>query len=187
MDDDVKRRLLQLARSTIEAYVRQEAAPAIEGDWPALDHAGAFVTLRNSRRLRGCIGTFTPLATLPLTIQEMAVEACCDPRFVTCPVTCDELPQLRIEISVLSPLERTFEPCNLQVGRHGIYIRRDHRVGCFLPQVASEMRWDADTFLSQCCSGKADLPAYAWQDPDTEVYLFTTESFCEDELPGEPG
>lgn len=182
MDDAVKRRLLRLARGTIEAYVRQEPIPQIEDDWPSLDHAGAFVTLRNRRQLRGCIGTFTPRDSLPLTVQEMAVEACCDPRFVTSPVTRHELPELRIEISVLSPLERTCEPCNLQVGRHGIYIRRGHRVGCFLPQVATEMRWDAETFLSQCCSCKAGLPAYAWQDPGTEVYLFTTESFGEGEV-----
>jgi uncharacterized protein len=187
MDDAVKHRLLQVARGAIEARVRQAPPPPIEADWPALDHAGAFVTLRTRRRLRGCIGTFSPNGSLPQTIQDMAGEACCDPRFVTCPVTRDDLPGLRIEISVLSPLERTFEPAALQVGKHGIYIRRGHHVGCFLPQVATEMRWDADAFLSHCCGAKAGLPEYAWQDSDTEVYLFTTESFSETDPPAEPG
>lgn len=182
MDDTTRRRLLQVARKVIEACVCGGPVPPLDEDWPDLEHSGAFVTIRNHRRLRGCIGTFSPRGSLPATVQEMAAGACSDPRFVTCPVTADELDDLRIEISVLSPLERTFDPCSLQVGKHGIYIRRGHCVGCFLPQVATEMRWDAETFLSQCCSGKAGLPAYAWQDRDTEVYLFTSESFGEDQL-----
>lgn len=183
MDDSVKRRLVDLARRTICAQVQAEPAPAIDDDWPALEHAGAFVTLRTGKRLRGCIGTFHPLGSLPETIREMACEACHDPRFVDCPICSEDLPDLRIDISVLSPMERTFDPCSLEVGKHGIYIRRGQQSGCFLPQVATEMRWDAETFLSQCCSGKARLPAYAWQDRDTEVFLFTSECISQDELP----
>lgn len=182
MDHVVKCRLLQLARQAVEDEVRTRAPSPIEdADWPDLAHAGAFVTLRVHRRLRGCIGTFRPTGSLPRTVQEMAGQACHDPRFVDCPITIDDLPQLRIDISVLSPLERTLDPCSLEVGRHGIYIRRGHQVGCFLPQVATDMHWDAETFLSQCCSGKARLPSYAWQDRDTEVHLFTTDCFCERE------
>lgn len=184
MDEAIKRRLLALARQFVECEVQGAAVPPIEPDWPELVHAGVFVTLRANRQLRGCIGTFSPRGTLPQTIREMVCEACHDPRFVTCPVRRDELPDLRIEISVLSPLERTHDPCSLKIGWHGIYIRRGHQIGCFLPQVATEMRWDVETFLSQCCSGKAGLPSYAWQDRDTEVYLFTTEGFCEGEFGG---
>jgi len=180
MEEPIKRRLLDLARRTVEAEVRGLPAPRIDDeDWPDLDHAGAFVTLRTHKRLRGCIGTFKPLGSLPRTVSEMAAAACHDPRFITCPIRESELPQLTVQISVLSPLERTHDPCSLELGKHGIYIRRGERVGCFLPQVATEMNWDVETFLSQCCSGKAGLPAYAWQDPETEVYLFTTESFCD--------
>jgi AmmeMemoRadiSam system protein A len=179
MDDAVRNRLLTLARRAVEAEVQGLPAPPIEPDWPPLAHAGAFVTLRTDRRLRGCIGTFQPAGILPQTVQDMAGEACHDPRFVHCPVTREELPQLRIEISVLSPLERALDPCALQVGKHGIYIRRGHRVGCFLPQVATEMGWDAETFLCECCAGKAGMAADAWRDPQTEVYLFTSECFSE--------
>lgn len=182
MDDALKCRLLDLARRAVEAEVRGLPAPSIGPDWPALPHAGAFVTLRTNGQLRGCIGTFQPTGTLPETVRTMAVEACHDPRFVHWPITPGELPRLRIEISVLSPLERTHDPRGLQVGRHGVYIRRGHRVGCFLPQVATEMGWDAETFLSECCESKAGLPANAWRDPQTEVYLFTSECFCECEF-----
>lgn len=181
MQDEVKCRLLALARRAIEAEVGGTGCPDIGQDWPALEHAGAFVTLRNLKRLRGCIGTFKPCGTLPETIREMAGQACHDPRFFNCPITPDELPQLSIEVSVLSPLKRTNDPCSLEIGKHGIYIRRGSQVGCFLPQVATEMKWDVEMFLSHCCSHKAGLPAYAWQDRDTEVYLFTTESFGEAE------
>ena len=82
MDDAVKRRLLRLARQAAEADVRMQAPAPIEADWPDLAHSGAFVTMRTGRHLRGCIGTFRPKGTLPQTVQEMAVEACRDPRFV---------------------------------------------------------------------------------------------------------
>ncbi len=183
MQDTVKCRLLSLARRTIEAETQNLPYPPIQnGDWPPLDHSGAFVTLRTRGRLRGCIGTFKPLDSLALTVREMSASACRDPRFLTCPVMPQELPDLRIEISVLSPLERTLDPWSLELGKHGVYMRRGEQAGCFLPQVATEMGWDKDTFLSQCCAGKAGLPSYAWQDRDTEVYLFTTECFSEAEL-----
>jgi len=183
LDETVKKRLLRLARETVEAEVLGKPHPPVaEEQWPELPHAGAFVTLRRGKQLRGCIGTFQPVGSLPRTVQEMAISACHDPRFVYDPITPDELPELDIEISVLSPLERTRDPLSLELGKHGIYIKRGNRAGCFLPQVATEMGWDKETFLSQCCATKAGLPPYAWQDPDTEVYLFTTEAFSESEL-----
>jgi len=182
VDDALQRRLLSLARRAVEAEVLGLPPQPIEPDWPPLPHAGAFVTLRTHQRLRGCIGTFQPTGTLPQTVQDMAREACHDPRFAHCPITPAELPQLRIEISVLSPLERTLDPSALQIGKHGVYIRRGHRVGCFLPQVATEMGWDAETFLCECCAGKAGLPPYAWRDPETEVYLFTSQCFSEQDF-----
>ncbi len=179
MEQQVKGRLLALARQTVEAEVRRLGPGAIGDDWPDLPHAGAFVTLRVAGRLRGCIGTFHPSGTLPQTVREMAGSACHDPRFEAAPILCEELPSLSIQVSVLSPLQHTTAPLGLQPGVHGIYIRRGASVGCFLPQVASEMNWDAETFLEQCCVGKAGLPSYAWQDPDTEVYLFTTTCLSE--------
>ncbi|RPJ38229.1 MAG: AMMECR1 domain-containing protein, partial [Planctomycetaceae bacterium] len=100
-----------------------------------------------------------------------------DPRFLTNPITFSEVNKLEIEISVLSPLQRTDNPLNLELGTHGIYIKRGYACGCFLPQVADETGWSKEEFLSQCCSHKAGLAPDAWKDPKTEVYLFTAEVF----------
>lgn len=172
--------MLKLARQAVLADLRHEALPALETyACEAVDHSGAFVTLKNGGRLRGCIGTFRPLGTLPETIGEMAPAAARDPRFVGNPVTADEMGDIRIELSVLSSAERTDDPLSLEVGVHGVLISKGAHRGCFLPQVATEMGWDAETFLTMCCQSKAGLSANAWQDPATEVSLFTAEVFGE--------
>ena len=78
---------------------------------------------------------------------------------------------------MLSPLEQTTDPLGLEVGRHGIYVVSGGRSGCFLPEVATDQQWNAETFLTECCRGKAGLPGDAWRMADTTVYLFTTEKF----------
>lgn len=180
MNDQQRALMLQLARDTLQAKLTGQPLPDV-APFESVDvpHAGAFVTLRNRGRLRGCIGTFSPQGTLPETIRDMARAACDDPRFFADPVGLDELAELGIEISVLSPLTPTDDPLSLELGKHGIYIRRGMAGGCFLPQVATELGWDKETFLSQCCRGKAGLEPDAWKDPDTEVLLFTAEVFGE--------
>jgi AmmeMemoRadiSam system protein A len=111
-------------------------------------------------------------------VLEMAkASATSDPRFLGDPITADELLSLDIEISVLSPLKKTNDPLSLRLGIDGIYIKRGFTSGVFLPQVASETGWSKEEFLSYCCSHKAGLPADAWKDSKTEVFLFTAEVF----------
>ena len=180
MNDEDRRKLLRIAREAVEAEVLGKPRPPRPREpIGAEGFSGAFVTLRTHGRLRGCIGTFAPRGTLPETVQEMAVAATHDSRFLHMPLTAQELPELEIEISVLSPLVRTEDPLSLELGKHGIYIRRGAASGCFLPQVATETGWSKEEFLSRCCEGKAGLPADAWRDPATEVYLFTAEVFSE--------
>jgi AmmeMemoRadiSam system protein A len=100
-----------------------------------------------------------------------------DPRFFADPITPRELDHLDVEISVLSPLERTDDPLSLRLGVDGIYIKKGRASGCFLPQVATETGWSKEEFLSYCCSHKAGLAPDAWKDPGTDVYLFTAEVF----------
>ncbi|MBA7695770.1 hypothetical protein ES703_104405 [subsurface metagenome] len=100
-----------------------------------------------------------------------------DPRFFANPVTAEELDQLDIEISVLSPLKKTDDPLSLRLGTDGIYIKKGGFSGCFLPQVATETGWSKEEFLSYCCAHKAGLAPDAWKDKNTEVYLFTAEIF----------
>jgi AmmeMemoRadiSam system protein A len=141
------------------------------------ERRGCFVTLTNRGRLRGCIGTFHPDRPLAEMVVQMGATAAQDGRFVFNPITPEELAELTVEVSVLSPLEETTEPEKLEIGRHGIYIVRGRRSGCFLPEVATEAGWDVAEFLSQCCAGKAGMEADAWRLPGTIVYLFTSEKF----------
>ncbi|KPJ66857.1 MAG: hypothetical protein AMJ43_06805 [Coxiella sp. DG_40] len=179
MDDSQRQILLKTARDTVEAIIKGMSVPKPELDNPELNaRCGCFVTLKNRDQLRGCIGQFTSEMPLIELVVEMAkASATADPRFFADPITADELEQLDIEISVLSPLKRTDDPLSLRLGVDGIYIKKGYASGCFLPQVATETGWSKEEFLSYCCAHKAGLPADAWRDPKTEVYLFTAEVF----------
>jgi AmmeMemoRadiSam system protein A len=183
LNDEQKKTLLALARRVVEAHVAGIKFGMNRPDDPVLCEAcGCFVTLHVAGELRGCIGTFVAENPLYETVYEMARAALRDPRFLDRPIREAELGQLEIEISVLSPLQKTDDPLSLTLGQDGIYIRQGYRSGCFLPQVATETGWSKEEFLSYCCSHKAGLPANAWQNPKTEVYLFTAEVFSEGEM-----
>jgi len=183
LSESDKKTLLQVARLSVEAAVHGRPAPAVTVESEALQApGGAFVTLKNHGRLRGCIGTFQSRAPVVETVREMAGAALRDPRFLTQPVTAGELEDIDIEISVLSPLENVADPLrDIEVGRHGIRIDGPHGSGCFLPQVATETGWSLEEFLSECCRMKAGLPANAWASPDVNVYRFEAEVFGEGE------
>ena len=182
MDDAQKNILLKIARDTVEAVITGKPVGQPKTDDAELNaHCGCFVTLKNQGQLRGCIGRFISDEPLVELVVEMAkASATGDSRFFTNPLREDELEQLDIEISVLSPLKRTNEPLSLRLGTDGIYIKRGCVSGCFLPQVATETGWSKEEFLSYCCAHKAGLAADAWKDPETEVYLFTAGVFGAD-------
>ena len=179
MNDVQKETLLKTACDTVKAVITGRPIPKHESDDPQLNvHCGCFVTLKNQGRLRGCIGQFTSEIPLIELVVEMAkASVASDPRFLADPVTSDELEQLDIEISVLSPLKKTDEPLSLRLGIDGIYIKRGCASGCFLPQVAADTGWSKEEFLSYCCAHKAGLATDAWKDAETEVYLFTADVF----------
>ncbi len=136
---------------------------------------GAFVTIKKKGELRGCIGYIQGLKPLDITVKEMALAAAFeDPRFM--PVTKDELPQIEIEISVLSPLKKIEDINQIIPGKHGILIKKGYRSGLLLPQVATEYNWDRVTFLSQTCI-KAGLSPKSWEERNTEIYIFTAQIF----------
>ena len=177
LSQQAREELLTIARRTVEAAVRGEGPPRFDVKDPELlVKQGAFVTLKTGGQLRGCIGRFTSDLPLWETIRGMAISSALeDPRFVGNRLRPGELDGLHVEVSVLSPLERTNDPLGIELGKHGIYIRRGNRSGCFLPQVATETGWSKEEFLSHCCAGKAGLPPDAWKDPQTEVLTFTAE------------
>ena len=178
IEQDQRDQLLALARQAVESAVHRQPLPQLaELAGVLAEQRGCFVTLTNAGQLRGCIGTFSPDRPLGHMILAMGQAAARDPRFTTDPITPAELASLTVEVSVLSPLEPTDQPRDLQVGTHGIYIVSPRGAGCFLPEVATDMGWNAEEFLSYCCQSKAGLPADAWQHPATKVYLFTSEKF----------
>jgi MEMO1 family protein len=168
--------LHKLARETIEARCRGAKAPRVEAATATLkERRGAFVTLYKKGELRGCIGYI--IATKPLadTIAEMAEAAAFhDPRFM--PVSADELKDIKIEISVLTPLKRIDNIDEIQVGTHGIYMKQGFSSGLLLPQVATEYGWDRLTFLKHTCL-KAGIREDAWKDKSTEIFIFSADIF----------
>lgn len=172
--------LLALARTTLATWLEESAIPPYETQDPVLSRrSGVFVTLkgRNSiAPLRGCIGHIR--ADLPLyqAVQEMAVAAAThDPRFP--PLTVDELDQVTIEISILSPLRRVTDLSQIEVGIHGLMIFKEGRQGLLLPQVPVEEGWNRPDFLEGLCQ-KAGLPEGCWRE-GADLYAFTAIVFGE--------
>jgi len=171
-----QRRLLDLARRTIEEYVRTgRRLDVAETDPALLRPTAAFVTLKEGGQLRGCIGSLEPSQPLAESVRDRAIMAVAhDSRFA--PVRAEELPNLDIEISVLSPLRRVASADDIDISKHGVVVRSSGRSGVFLPQVAAETGWSRDELLSHLCQDKAGLSADAWKQ-GAALYVFTVQAF----------
>lgn len=181
LDDSEKQKLLNLARITLKTYLEGGKAPAYHTSCAGLiERKGAFVSLHNGDELRGCIGQLYPDRELYRVVQHCVLSAATeDTRFV--PVHEDEIADLSIEISVLSPFRRIRDPEEIEVGKHGLYIVQGHFRGLLLPQVAVEYQWDRTAFLQHTCR-KAGLPETAYLDPDTVLYAFEAEVFSDSSI-----
>ena len=170
--EEEKKELLALARNAITEYVTHGKVTEVEIKNPKFRANGAvFVTIKNSGNLRGCIGHIQAVMPLYESIRKNAVAACSsDPRFP--PMKKEELKDMDIEISILSPFVPLKDVKDIQVGKHGLYIMKGMQSGLLLPQVATEFRWDRNAFLENVCM-KAGLPKDAWKDAD--LYTFTAE------------
>ena len=145
---------------------------------------GAFVTLHSRGDLRGCIGHIEANQPLGDVVPRCAVAACsADPRFS--PITHIEFAEIDIEISLLGPLESIAGPTDVVVGRHGLVVEEGWRRGLLLPQVATEWKWDAETFLAQACH-KAGLPRNAWKH-GAALWRFEADVFGEAGAAGRAG
>jgi AmmeMemoRadiSam system protein A len=170
--------LLATARAAIESRLLRIPATGPKGSQVLQTPCGAFVTLKAGENLRGCIGMVTAVKPLVETVREMAVASAFeDPRFP--PLAREELADIRIEISALSPFHRIADVGQIEVGTHGIMMRRGYHSGLLLPQVATEQGWDRETFLRHTCR-KAGLPEDAWKDPQTEIEIFSAIVFHEE-------
>ncbi len=204
LSDEEKRMLKEIALTSIkdslrneEPRVRNEANSSFLTLGSSLKQkCGAFVSLHKHGRLRGCIGHFGEDLPLHEVVAEMARAAAFeDPRFM--PVTAEELPDIDIEISVLTPMRRIQSLDEFVLHRHGIYIRKaviereqsqtrlnsaereqarpkvkGYRSGTFLPQVADEVNWTKEEFVSHCAQDKAGIGWDGWKDAETELYVY---------------
>jgi AmmeMemoRadiSam system protein A len=171
-----KTTLLKLARQAIENHLLGKPKPSREGEGKRLaEKRGAFVTLKSKGQLRGCIGHTQAIKPLSQTVIDMAEAAAFqDPRFP--PLSKQELKDLTIEISALTPFRQIKDIQEIEVGKHGLMIERGFNAGLLLPQVATEYGWDRQTFLEHTCQ-KAGLPKDAWKDKRTKIQVFSAEIF----------
>ncbi len=169
--------LLAIARSTSQAALAKLPQPNVSQPTITGEYGGAFVTLYVAGELRGCVGSFATTNDLASTIRDITLCSLEDKRFADHRVSFDDLPNLTIEISVLSPLSPATDSSSIIIGEHGIVVRKGKRQGCFLPKVAVERGWDPEMFLTQVCAMKADLPPKAWLEPDVEIFTFTSQVF----------
>lgn len=175
-----KKRLLDIARQTMEEYVRTgKTLEFRETDQRLLREEGAFVTIHKQGRLRGCIGNILGRGALSQTVRDMAIAAATkDPRFD--PVQAEELKELDVEVSVLSKPRVIHNIDEIVLGKHGVIVSQGPWYqGIFLPQVATETGWSKEEFLNQLCAQKAGLTPDAWKDPKTKIEIFTAQVFSE--------
>ena len=180
LDARMKAELLALARRSIDGCFKTGKAGA-----QPLDHrpefnqpAAIFVTLTIGGDLRGCIGSLEPRGTLADMVASYAGAAALeDPRFE--PLTAAELEKTKIEISVLSPLERVAGAEAIKPGVHGVYVKSGRSSGTYLPQVWEHFK-NKEDFLSSLCMEKAGLAAGAWKEKSTALYVYTVDCFSEE-------
>lgn len=174
-----RKSLLEMARSTIEEYVKTKKVKEFEISDPVfLKERGVFVTIHKDGQLRGCIGNIIAHEPLYLSVRNMAIASATeDPRFP--PLTKDELGKIDVEISVLSEPKRIYNIDEIKLGTHGVIVKKGFQSGVFLPQVATETGWNREEFVSYLCSHKAGLDPLAWKDKDTQLFTFTADVFSE--------
>jgi len=175
-------KLLRVARQSLENFLENGERIQFPTEIPVLlEKRAVFVTLRNRGNgdLRGCIGQSKPRYPLIEAVAKTAISSAVDDtRFPS--LTLDELPDLLIEINVLSPLAPS-KPEDVKIGKHGLMINKGSKGALFLPEVATSNGWDLHTFLDELCR-KADLPEESWHDREAELYVFESEAWGENEF-----
>lgn len=178
LNEDQRNALLGVAREAVRAAAAGERYAPTTDDAALRRPGAAFVTLRKHGQLRGCIGSVEAKEPLIENVANMARAAARDDfRFES--IRPDEVPDLTLEISVLTPAVRVTDVSEIEVGVHGLIMQQGSRRGLLLPQVATEWGWDREQFLDQTCL-KAGLPPEAWR-RGADIYTFSAEVFGEKE------
>ncbi len=175
-------KLLRVARQSLENFLDNGNLIQFPTEIPELlEKRAVFVTLRNRDHgdLRGCLGQSKPRYPLIEAVAKTVISSAVDDtRFPS--LTLDELPDLLIEINVLSPLAPS-KPEDVKIGKHGLMINKGSKGAIFLPEVAVSNGWDLHTFLEELCR-KANLSEGSWHDCEAELYVFESEAWDENEF-----
>ena len=175
-------KLLRVARQSLENFLECGERIQFPTEIPELmEKRAVFVTLRKRENgdLRGCIGQSKPSYPLIEAVAKTAISSAVDDtRFPS--LTLNELPELLIEINVLSPLAPS-KPEDVKIGKHGLMINKGSKGALFLPEVAVLNGWDLHTFLDELCR-KADLPEGCWHEREAKLYVFESEAWGENEF-----
>ncbi len=175
-----KKALLAFARKTITQFLTSETIPLARGFEPVLNRKqGVFVTLRKGGQLRGCVGHLQDDLCLCDAVGSMALQAAFGDRRFS-PVRLAELPDIEVEISVLSPYQKINDFRDIRLGTDGVLLQKNGKKAVFLPEVAESMGWDREEFLSELCL-KAGLNRESWKE-GTELFVFRTEKFEESDF-----
>lgn len=174
-----KKQLLLGARESIRSILENTASIPIDyKDFPLLkNNAGAFVTLRINKNLRGCVGYIFPRMNLYETVCDAAVQAAFnDSRFF--PLSAEELEKVEIEISILNYPVPINDYNEIRIGEHGILLNENENKALLLPQVAVENNFNREKFLCALCE-KAGMDIFAWQKKKINLFVFTADVFSE--------
>lgn len=184
-----RQRLLGIARSALSEHLAGRAPldPRVDpvNEKYLIVPRGVFATLKDrDGQLRGCIGTFEQNDPLWKSVMRMTISSAHDPRFIRSnPVVLAELSDIRIGLSILTPMHRVIDPTTMRLGIDGICIRNPDPAahsGVFLPEVAEELGWSVQQTLGNCCSHKMNLPEDAWRTrDDLEFYFFQSQKIAE--------
>ena len=169
LSQEDKEKLKEIARKTIIASLEGHTYTPSGLSSTLQTPCGAFVTLHKHGKLRGCIGNFGEGTPLYLTVEHMAKSAAFeDPRFPK--VSLEEMKDIDIEISVLTPMKLIHSIDEFEMGKQGIYIRKGYHTGTFLPQVADEVNWTKEEFLGHCAQDKAGIGWDGWKTAELYTY-----------------
>ena len=185
LGSEAQEKLLRLARRTLEQWTSSHSTPSSsETAEYASDHAlsqlaATFVSLHEHHELRGCIGNLDPADPLYVSVIQNTVSAATtDPRFSS--VRPEELPDIDIEISVLSGYEPVRGPEDVAIGEHGLLVELGRARGLLLPQVAPQFGWNARQFLEHAAR-KAGLAPDQWR--EAKILRFRAQVFGESQKP----
>ncbi len=172
LSESQKKDIIQFARYSLLQLFKIDNPRnihAIEKNINTINFSGAFVSLYNNQQLRGCIGRFSNKQTLSETIKDLTqLAATADTRFE--PLNVNEIHNIKIEISLLTPLEQFSSLNDFELGKHGIYIKKGVFSGTFLPQVANKTSWTKEEFIAHCSHDKAGIGWDGWR--NAELYRY---------------